>query len=203
MRHLPRDDFAPANPARAVCHAPRTRPQDLAATLASSIGGAGVHPRHRAGGLAHAVPKRPMAGLRSAPQVSADQQGVSAQPGCLRVLIVEDEAVVAMELELLLEDLDAEVVAIAASAAEAYALVREYGPDFVTMDINIEGDRDGVSSAIEIFETYGVRSIFISSFSDMETRKRAATCQALAWIRKPINAAELALAVSRVRRDRG
>jgi len=113
----------------------------------------------------------------------------------LRVVIVEDEAIIAMELEMLLEDLGAEVVGIASSAAEAEDLVNAYRPDIVTMDFDIKGDRDGVSAAQGIFERYGIRAIFISGFSDPETRQRAEACQAIAWIKKPVNPVDLAAAL--------
>lgn len=117
----------------------------------------------------------------------------------LRVLIVEDEAIVAMDIEMLLEDLGAEVVGIAMSGAEANALAAQHHPDVMTMDINIKGDQDGVSTAQEIFETLGIRSIFISAYSDLATRERAAPCQAIAWIEKPISSPDLALAVMQVK----
>ncbi len=128
---------------------------------------------------------------------AADQsaQAPMAFPRRLRVVIVEDEAIVAMELEMLLEDLGAEVVGLATTAVDACALVQRHRPDFVTMDISIKGDRDGVSAAQEIFDSHGVRSIFISSNSDPVTQKRAETCQAIAWIKKPIDTADLTAAL--------
>lgn len=121
----------------------------------------------------------------------------SVQSGRLRVLVVEDEAIVAMDIEMMLEDLGIEVVGIAMSAAEADALVRKHQPDFLTMDINIKGDQDGVTAAQDIWDRHGVRSIFISAYSDQITRKRAANCHAIAWIEKPIVPADLADAVKK------
>ncbi len=123
-----------------------------------------------------------------------------ASPRRLRVLIVEDEAVVAMELEMMLEDMNADVVGIAINAVDACVLAHEHRPDFVTMDINLKGKTDGVGAALDLFETYGLRSIFISSYSDPATQKRAEPCHAIAWIRKPIDTGALAEAVARVQR---
>lgn len=114
----------------------------------------------------------------------------------LRVVIVEDEPIIAMELETLLVDLGAAVVGIASSAVEADELITAYRPDLVTMDINIKGDRDGVSAALGIFELYGIRPIFISASSDVATRQRAEPCNAIAWLKKPINPPDLAAAVN-------
>lgn len=109
----------------------------------------------------------------------------------LRVLIVEDEAIIAMELEMLLEELGAQIVGTATSAAEAEAIVRAQRPDCVTMDISINGDRDGVNAAVKIFEQYGVRSIFVSAYGNAATRARAEPANPLGWVRKPIDKADL------------
>lgn len=124
-------------------------------------------------------------------------------PARLRAVIVEDEAMIAMDLEMLLEDMDIDVLGIAATAALACALVRQHLPDFVTMDISIKGDRDGISAAREIYEATGIRSIFISSYNDTATKDRAAPCHAIAWVTKPIATADLALAVACVARPEG
>lgn len=132
--------------------------------------------------------------------MGADQpSGVSSKkPRRLRVLIVEDEPIIAMELEMLLEELEAEVIGIAISAEEAVSHTRAYDPDFITMDINISGDRDGVTVAQEIFENYGVRSIFISAHADAATRQRAEPCDQIGWIVKPVSKSDLSKLMTRV-----
>ncbi|QDA37020.1 response regulator (plasmid) [Paracoccus liaowanqingii] len=109
----------------------------------------------------------------------------------LRVMIVEDEALIAMDLEMTLEDLGAEVVCKATSASEAVRLARQHRPDCATMDINIHGDRDGVSAAIELYQMLGVRSIFVSAYGNPETRERATDAKPIGWISKPFSEAEL------------
>ncbi len=109
----------------------------------------------------------------------------------LRVLVVEDEAIISMEVEMLLEELGAEVVGTAMSADEAAELVNALRPDCVTMDISIKGDRDGVSAALEIHEKYGVRCIFVSAYGDAATRARAEPADPFGWVRKPIEKADL------------
>ncbi|WP_211243739.1 response regulator [Paracoccus hibiscisoli] len=106
-------------------------------------------------------------------------------------MIVEDEALIAMDLEMTLEDLGAEVVCKASSASEAVRLARQHQPDCVTMDINIHGDRDGVSAAIELYQLLGIRSIFVSAYGNPETRERAASANPVDWISKPFSEFEL------------
>lgn len=120
----------------------------------------------------------------------------------LRAVIVEDEAIIAMELEMLLEGLGIEVIGMAMSAAEAEALAAAERPDFLTMDINIKGSRDGVEAACAIFEKLGISSIFVSAFSDAATKARAASARPLGWVRKPVDPYDLADAVARVPRSK-
>lgn len=126
-------------------------------------------------------------------------QAASKRPCPLRVLIVEDEPIIAMELEMLLDELKAEVVGIAISAEEAISYTREYRPDFITMDINISGDRDGVTAAKEIFEKYGVRSIIVTAHADVATRQRAEQCDQIGWIVKPVSKSDLSDLMAGVR----
>ncbi len=130
----------------------------------------------------------------------SEEQLPSVAPPPLRVVIVEDEVIISMELEMLLEELGAEVVGTAMSASQAEALVAQHRPDFLTMDINIKGDRDGVTAACDIFARFGTRSIFVSAFGDAATKARAAPANAIGWVRKPIVDADLADAVSLVTR---
>lgn len=143
---------------------------------------------------------------------ASERDGAGAPPVCLsgvrradggpdrplRVLIVEDEAIIAMDLEMTLEDMGAQVVGIAMTAADAARLAKLHRPDCVTMDINIKGDRDGVSAAIEIYETVGIRSIFVSAYGNDETLARAAAANPIGWVMKPIDVRDLREAFARI-----
>lgn len=119
----------------------------------------------------------------------------------LRVIVVEDDAIIAMEIDMMLRDLGAEVVGLAMTAAEAVRLAELHRPDCATMDISIKGNRDGVSAAIEIYETLGIRSIFVSAFGNDETRARAARAHPLGWVMKPFNTEDIRSALDRVLDD--
>ncbi|TFL17287.1 response regulator [Jannaschia formosa] len=116
----------------------------------------------------------------------------------LRVVVVEDDAIIAMELEMMLQDLGVEVLGIATTAAEAIRLVEQHRPDCATMDINIRGERDGISAAIEIYELLGVRSIFATAYGNPETVKRAAPAHPIGWVKKPFEAEDLKSALRQV-----
>ncbi len=114
-----------------------------------------------------------------------------------KVLIVEDEHLVAMDIEAALRDAGFAVIGVAASADEAIALARADRPDLVIMDIRLAGLRDGVDAALELFRDSGVRCIFATAHSDAATRRRAEAALPLGWLAKPYQPAVLIRAVRR------
>ena len=123
----------------------------------------------------------------------AGRPGKRAVP--LRVLVVEDEAVISIELEDMLEGLGCTVVGVAHTAAEAVRLAERERPDLITMDVSLPGQGDGVSAATEIFERHGLRSLFITAYTDAETVARARPACPLGWLRKPVTVRGLAAAI--------
>ena len=109
----------------------------------------------------------------------------------MRAMIVEDEFIIALELEMVLADLGIDVVASANTVDKAIQLAGEVRPDFITMDVKLPGERDGISGATEIFERYGIRSVFVSAYKDDEMLARAQAAQPLGWVRKPVSPAAL------------
>jgi DNA-binding NarL/FixJ family response regulator len=102
-----------------------------------------------------------------------------------RVLVVEDDFLVAGELVHWLARAGFEVVGPAASADEAVRLAREAKPDLIVMDIRLAGARDGVDAAIEIYRSLGIRCVFATAHSDPRTMARGREANPLAWIAKP------------------
>ena len=107
------------------------------------------------------------------------------------VLIVEDEAIIAVDLEMILESVPYKVVGIADNANEAIELIVNRDPDFVLLDININGDKDGVELASIIKERFKKPFIFITSYTDKATLDRAKHTLPYGYIVKPFNEAEL------------
>ncbi len=127
------------------------------------------------------------------PAPSPGRRGASGEGlAGLRVLIVEDEALISLELEEMFLMLGAEVVGIAHSAAEAVRLSEATRPDFLTMDVHLLGERDGVSAAVEIYERFGLRSVFITAFGDARTAERAQAARPFGWLTKPVTRRDLA-----------
>jgi two-component system, response regulator PdtaR len=108
-----------------------------------------------------------------------------------RILIVEDEAIVATDLLEHLLRLGYEVAGIAHTAHDSLRLAGEYKPDLAIMDIEIIGPRDGIDAAAALRERFKLPVIFLSSHSDIETLDRAKTCEPYGYILKPFDPREL------------
>lgn len=125
----------------------------------------------------------------SAPRLlySSNEVGRSPQRSAdiSKVLIVEDDFLIAMELEAALVDAGLDVIGVAASAEEAVSLAAAHLPTIVIMDIRLAGRRDGIDAALELFRDYGIRSVFASAHYDEDARRRAAPANPLGWIEKP------------------
>jgi len=108
-----------------------------------------------------------------------------------RILIVEDEGLVAITLEETLRRIGYSVVGIAMSGEEALTLTGECQPDVILMDIHLHGDMDGIEAAQKIKGQYGTPVIFLTAYSDDETIKRVVQTESSGYLVKPINTREL------------
>lgn len=87
----------------------------------------------------------------------------------MKVLIVEDEILIAMDSETLVKALGHQVVGIATSASEAVSQAATHRPDVALMDIRLSGGRDGEEAACEMHARQGLRCIFLSANLDEAT----------------------------------
>jgi DNA-binding NarL/FixJ family response regulator len=124
-----------------------------------------------------------MSSQASIPRAPPDgASGVNPRP--IRILIVEDDYFVALELEHRLLAAGYEIVGIAATAEEALEKARSGSPDLAVMDIRLAGPRDGIEAATELVGL-GIPSIFATAHADAETRRRAEQARPLGWLQKP------------------
>ena len=109
-----------------------------------------------------------------------------------KILIVEDEAITALDLEGILEDLGFSVLDTADSAKSAIEALGSSTPDLILMDIKIKGDVDGIDLAKLVRSKYPtIPIIFITSFSDEHTLSRAAEINPNGYIIKPFDVDEI------------
>lgn len=115
-----------------------------------------------------------------------------------RILVVEDEQIVALDIRLHLEQFGYAVVGSYAAAEEALEyLADNIGalPDLIIMDIHLQGEMDGVAASNIIREQYGLPIIFMTAYADEETLARAKISEPFAYIIKPFEERELRTAV--------
>ena len=112
-----------------------------------------------------------------------------------RILVVEDEGIVAWDIQRSLSDLGFEVTGVASTAEEAAQLTSEGRPDLVLMDIHIQGEQDGIAAADILRTRYGVAVIYLTAHGDAETIERARWTEPLGYLLKPFKKTELYTAV--------
>lgn len=105
--------------------------------------------------------------------------------GSARILIVEDDYLVASEMEDALMQAGLEIAGIANSAEESLELAAAERPALVVMDIRLNGKRDGVDAALELFATHGIRCVFATAHQTADAHARAEPAKPLAWVPKP------------------
>ena len=129
-----------------------------------------------------------------------------------KILIVDDEVVVAEDIRRQLRSLGYLVVGVVASGSEAVQLAGEHRPDLILMDIKLKGPMDGIEAARTIQSQYGTPVIYLTAFSDEETLERARQTLPLAYLIKPFVSSDLRAAlelalfrhrVSRIAEQRG
>ncbi|MBK5286790.1 MAG: response regulator [Bacteroidia bacterium] len=103
----------------------------------------------------------------------------------LKVMIVEDEMIVAKDLQRILKKLNYETTDPFASGAKALEQLEFLRPDFILLDINLKGDMDGIQLADHIMQNYGIPFVFITAFSDKATLNRAKMVEPYGYIIKP------------------
>ncbi len=108
-----------------------------------------------------------------------------------RIMIVEDEVIVAMDLQQRLEKMGYKVVAHATTGEEAIKFAVREVPDLILMDIKIRGDMDGIDAAARIRATQDVPIIYVTAFSGDDTIKRARQTEAFGYLIKPFDDREL------------
>ena len=107
------------------------------------------------------------------------------------VMVVEDEGIVAKDIQHRLEGFGYSVPALASSAGEAIRMAEFSRPDIVLMDVVLQGDRDGIDAAEQIRERFDIPVVFLSAYADEKTLRRAKRSEPYGYLVKPFNEVEL------------
>lgn len=102
-----------------------------------------------------------------------------------KILVVEDELVIADQLALMLEECGYEVAEICSSAEEAIAVIQQSKPDILLLDIHLKGEMDGVDLAQLVNAKFHIPFFFISSDTQVKTIARLKQTEPLGFIFKP------------------
>ncbi|MBT4285991.1 MAG: PAS domain S-box protein [Deltaproteobacteria bacterium] len=112
-----------------------------------------------------------------------------------RILIVEDEAIIAMEIENQLQSLGYEVISIVDTGEKAIAKAEVDKPDLILMDIRIKGEMDGIDTAEVIRNRFGIPVIFSTAYLDENRIERAKITMPFGYVLKPIQERDLKVTI--------
>ena len=108
-----------------------------------------------------------------------------------KILVVEDDAITARDIQDRLRDLGYDAPAIAASGEEAIKMAEEIKPDLILMDIVLKGDMDGIEAAVQIRDRFDVPVVYLTAFMDEERLERTKVTEPFGYIIKPFEDKEL------------
>jgi FOG: CheY-like receiver len=108
-----------------------------------------------------------------------------------KIMIVEDEVIMAMAVEQKLTDLGYEVVGTVDKGEDAVKRAKELRPNLILMDIVLKGDMDGIDAAQQIHDDLDIPIIYLTAYSDDEVLKRARITEPYGYMVKPFKTSEM------------
>ena len=112
-----------------------------------------------------------------------------------KIMVVEDENIIALDLKKRVTSLGYKVTAVVASGEEAVQFADEYKPDLILMDIYLRGKMNGIDAAEEISKHNNIPIIYVTSYVDDVTLRRLESTTSFGHIIKPIDQTELELKI--------
>ncbi len=109
----------------------------------------------------------------------------------IRILVVEDESLVARDIQNMLKGLGYEVTAVVTSGELALEKAAADPPDIVLMDIVLKGEIDGITAAEKLWEEHGIPVIYLTAYADELTFQRAKATSPFGYLLKPFEEREL------------
>jgi PAS domain S-box-containing protein len=113
-----------------------------------------------------------------------------AQPKA-RILICEDEVMLAKELTRSLKNLGYEVVGRVTSAEDAFGIIEEFRPDLILMDITLDGKIDGIEAAEQILSRFDIPVVYLTGYAEKDVLDRAKKTEPYGYLSKPVGLLEL------------
>jgi CheY-like chemotaxis protein len=123
--------------------------------------------------------------------------------GKAKILVVEDENIVAMDIRKILLDTGYEISSIVSSGEEAIIKVRETKPDLILMDILLKGKMTGIDAARIISQYFDVPIIYLTGLTNDDALLQAKSRESYGFLFKPFSANELKIAIEMAFINRG
>lgn len=108
-----------------------------------------------------------------------------------KIMVVDDKGIVAKDIAKKVKNLGYTVVATVAGSEDAIEKAKKHVPDIILMDIKLKSKKDGIETADEIFQKFGIPSIYLTAYSDEGTLERAKRTHPYGYIIKPFEEKEL------------
>ncbi len=108
-----------------------------------------------------------------------------------RVLVVEDELLIARDIAMQLDDLGYLPLGPATSGEQAIGMAEAFSPQLVLMDIQLAGAMDGIAAAQTILERFGIRTVFLSAFDGEDSLSLARLARPAGFLSKPFEEGQL------------
>lgn len=108
-----------------------------------------------------------------------------------KLLIVEDEYIIAQDIANIVTDLDYQVIGRAKSAQETLEILETKTPDLILLDVRIKGKMNGIELAAIIEERFNIPYIFVTSFLDIQIKKNVNTGNSMGFVLKPFEKSQI------------
>lgn len=107
------------------------------------------------------------------------------------ILLLEDEVIIALSVKKSIQDNCEAEVYLAHDPSTALKIAREVSLDLLIADVNLQAERDGIDVATQLFSLYGLPTVFLTSYTDEETIKRASKVDVIGYLTKPFREEEI------------
>ena len=113
-----------------------------------------------------------------------------------RILVVDDEMIIARDIERILKSMGIHQIRIANSSSEAIDISRKFRPHLILFDVNLEETKDGITSAAEIGSFMNVQVIYVTAHSNQSVLTKAMETNPANYIMKPFDQAQIEVALN-------
>lgn len=115
-----------------------------------------------------------------------------------KILIVEDQNIIAMDLKKSLHERGYEIVGICDNCEDAIKFANENQPDVILMDIMLNGERNGIETAELIIEEHDIPIIYLTALTDVDIYLQALQTEPSKYIMKPVEIESLERAIEEI-----